>query len=77
MADKYYDYNNGSASNDGSTPALAKATRSEAVSAAGVGDFVIAVDGIQVPTEENHFQFNDRRNEKGQTYRKAILRSGG
>jgi hypothetical protein len=77
MADKYYDYNNGSASNDGSTPALAKATRSEAVSAASVGDFVIAVDGIQVPTEENHFQFNDRRNEKGQTYRKAILRSGG
>ena len=77
MANRFYDYNNGSSSNDGSTAALAKATRTEAVSASSVGDFVIAVDGIQVPTEETHFQFNDRRNEKGQTYRKAILRSGG
>ena len=77
MANRFYDYNNGSSSNDGSTAALAKATRTEAVSASSVGDSVIAVDGVQVPTEETHFQFNDRRNEKGQTYRKAILRSGG
>jgi hypothetical protein len=58
MANKYYDGNNGSDSNDGSTPALAKLTRNAAVSASSAGDKVIAVNGIQI-ADTGHYNFND------------------
>lgn len=74
MADRYYDYNNGSSGNDGSTPALAKSTRSEAVSASTTGDSVIAVDGTHTH-ESGHFVFDDARDERAQTYRGATLRA--
>ena len=73
MTDRYYDYNNGSTGNNGSTVDVPRSTRSEAVSNASISDFVIALDGIHVH-ESSHFLFNDRRNEKGLNYRGATLR---
>ena len=72
MANKYYDGNNGSDSNDGSTPALAKLTRNAAVSASIAGDKVIAVNGIQI-ADTGHYNFNDDRVESSQSYRQAII----
>tara|TARA_R110001606_G_scaffold399207_1_gene581600 strand:+ start:71 stop:1900 length:1830 start_codon:yes stop_codon:yes gene_type:complete len=72
MANKYYDGNNGSDSNDGSTPALAKLTRNAAVSASNAGDKVIAVNGIQI-APGGYANYNDDRIESAQDYRKAII----
>jgi len=72
MANKYYDGNNGSDSNDGSTPALAKLTRNAAVSASNAGDKIIAVNGIQI-APGGYANYNDDRIESAQDYRKAII----
>lgn len=75
MTDYYYDYNNGSAGNDGLTPATAKATRSQAEALTTPGsDDLIAVDGIQTH-ESGHFLLSDNVTESSQTFRGATLQA--
>ena len=74
MADRFYDYNNGDDADNGSTAALARASRSTAVSSSTAGDRVIAVDGDHAH-ESGFFDFNDNRIESSETFRGARLQA--
>jgi len=72
MANRYFDGNNGSSGNDGSTALLAKATVAQAESASTGGDKVIAVDGAQAH-DASYFNFAANRVYSSESYRGATL----
>jgi len=74
MAIIYYDYNNGNNADDGSTPALAKADRGNAVLVSAAGDSVVAVDGVHAH-QSSFFAFNDDRVEGVETFRGSTLQA--
>jgi len=72
MANRYFDGNNGSSGNDGSTALLAKATIAQAEGASTGGDKVIAVDGAQAH-DASYFNFAANRVYSSESYRGATL----